>query len=347
MKSTLLTPLVTLTLALAVIAPLQGQDGPGNQNGPVQLKRIQPDGPDRGDNGDPGTRKPRRVPSGSPGESEPSGLVHVEPRPEPYLNRVPMDLDQVFLRATGHSESRNLVVGSSKLDPAVIGNFDEDLTIMSRILDQVVERTSAHANNRALGIALVNPLGGNSQNLYLEGYGVLFQLNVGFSLLPPASPDEKKPNQPVDSPWEQARRDIYGNRDASREWSSPAPEYDSDKVARLKQELLEALKQAANIRNLKSDDVVAIAVTGSASQRMMFRSLRVNPARVNPSADNGPQRNEPQEPGQPADVSYRTSTRSTRPGTMTLRVKKSDADSLAKGKITFEEFKNRVVVNVY
>jgi len=52
-------------------------------------------------------------------------------------------------------------------------------------------------------------------------------------------------------------------------------EYDGTKVNKLKDALFEALKNATNIRNLKSDDSITVCVFGGASEAP-FRMKRLN-----------------------------------------------------------------------
>src|SRR5438067_13785729 len=96
-----------------------------------------------------------------------------------------------------------------------------------------------------------------SQNLYIEGYGALFFLNVNYPLVAP--PQEKKedaePKEQTSSEWENARRELY--RTPGAEWDlngpfaktlsgPPAEEYDADKVEALKRNLIGSLKNAAH-----------------------------------------------------------------------------------------------------
>jgi len=104
------------------------------------------------------------------------------------------------------------------------------------------------------------------RSLYLEGYGALFLLNVGIPLLPPpAKAEPQKEKSPVDSNWDQARQELYGQRTEGKTVTGPVKEYSEEKVNRLKDALLEALKNATNIRNLKPNDSVTVCVFGGAS----------------------------------------------------------------------------------
>src|SRR5437899_1586760 len=159
-----------------------------------------------------------------------------------------------------------LVIRTSDADAKTQANLEEDLAVMSRILDKTVaKKLDDDRGNRFMGInVLFAPGSGSIRNLYLEGYGALFLLNVNFPLLPPPEKAEPtKEKSETDSTWEEAKQELYGQSDA---WAqvgkafkfgmSPGPqqEYDKDKVDDLKESLLEALKNATNIRNLKADE---------------------------------------------------------------------------------------------
>ena len=129
-----------------------------------------------------------------------------------------------------------------------------------------------------MGISvLIAPGSAPIRSMYLEGYGAVFMLNVGFPLLaPPAKPEVPKEKAPVDSTWEEARRELYarpGDIPGVRQipqralrfpgTPEPAEEYSEEKVDRLKKALVEALKNATNIRDLNPDDWVNICVFGA------------------------------------------------------------------------------------
>jgi hypothetical protein len=103
----------------------------------------------------------------------------------------------------------------------------------------------------------------------------------------------------------------------------------------LKKELLEALKNAANIRAVKSEESITIAVVGN---RAVNATARVK--RVTKTPGNAPRK---------ADILYATDASRTgsRDTMLTIRVKKSDVDAFAKGTIEFDEFKKRAAVSAY
>src|SRR5438132_1149498 len=253
----------------------------------------------------------------------------------------------------GHDgPGRALVIRTSDADAKAQGNLEEDLAVMSRILDKTLaQKLDEDRQNRFMGInVLFGPGSSPIRSIYLEGYGALFLLNVNFPLLPPPEkPEQTKDKSETDSTWEEARREIYGQHDA---WSQvgkafkfsmaggPEQEYDEKKVEDLQEGLLEALKNATNIRNLKSDETITVCVFGGASAApgKAKAAGKTKLSRVTVSADDEGNQVllEPREDGTPAHGTI-----------MTIRVKKSDADAFAKGKLNLDEFRKQASITTY
>ena len=173
------------------------------------------------------------------------------------------------------SAGRTLVIPKEAAEPKDLPQFEEDLNIMARILRKAAGGATEKSRS-AMGIFVHNhPLGEGAapQNLYLEGYGALFFLDVNYPLVaPPARKAEAATKEQTSSEWDEARRELYqqaappnlGDLAVLQFTSSgPAPEqYDADKVERLKTDLLSALKHAAHIRHLKAEETVTVLVAG-------------------------------------------------------------------------------------
>lgn len=244
-----------------------------------------------------------------------------------------------FGRAQG-SAGRSLVIRSSADggDGDQSAQLEEDLTVMAHILDKAVDADGdgGSRGRRAMGIDLVfGPASAPVRNLYIEGYGVVFLLNAGIPLVaPPARVEQPKENSATDSSWDAARREVYGNPGAGKAPPPPAPEYDSTKVENLKTSLLNALKSASNIRNLRSEDYVTVCVFGAGGGGAPTGGAT---AFAFSSGDVG---------GGAGGWQYpRAGTRTG--GTMTIRVRKSDVDAFAKGKLTPEEFQRKAALMTY
>jgi hypothetical protein len=243
--------------------------------------------------------------------------------------------------AGGRGSAQPLVVRTTDTDPNTVSKIQEDLNVMSRIVTKTVEREAGReGHDSAMGIVLsALPASRRPQSLYLEGYGALFMIPVKFPLVAPSSKEEEKAEKTVDSTWEQTRRELYGQKGGPvRVWELPAreqaPAYDAEQVENLKKELLESLKNGTNIRDLKPEESITIAVIGTASGGLGVKMKQPN------SRSSGTVRK--------SEIFAIAGPRGAgRESTLTMRVKKADVDAFAKGTIDFEQFKKRAAVFAY
>lgn len=252
----------------------------------------------------------------------------------------------------GRMESRTFVVGAAKLDAKTLAAMEEDLVVMAHLLEKTLIHELGQPASSAMGISVLAR--GNSrvtQSLYLEGYGVVFQIGVSFPLVPTTTPPQEA-ERPVAkaSPWEEAHREIFGPRERADAWlgsppfSRRQPQYQPDRVETLKRDLLEALKNAANIRNLKPDEFIAIMVTGPETQAAWRPGRRLGgEARgampEDRSGGDAPLGNIP-----PAGPAAWPAT--PHQAVLSIRVRRADVESLAQGKLSAEEFRRKAAINV-
>ena len=241
----------------------------------------------------------------------------------------------------GRNAAPPLIVRSSNTDPTVLSNIQEDLTVMSRLLNKNLDSKSGRdKRDSAMGIVLsAMPSSRRPQSVYLEGYGALFMVNVKFPLVATSAKEEEKSDKPGDTAWEETKRELYGPRERAGFFGaqdSPAPEYDSGKVEDLKKDILESLKNATNIRNLKPEESIVVAVTGSGGESgPVVRAKRINKAKATFG-------------GGPHVVAMTAGNENPRQQTtLTIRVKKSDVDDYAKGKLSFAEFQKKAAISAY
>jgi hypothetical protein len=261
----------------------------------------------------------------------------------------------------GTLRPRTLVIRSADLDQKAQSNLEEDLNVMSRIFAKALKEKGGDEDAlTAMGMKIRTlSISGQSgiQNMYLDGYGALFLMSVRFPLLPqPEAPEKEASKEPADSTWEEAKRELYGPKETGanvRTWeyssNKPREEYDAKKVAKLKESLLHALKNATNIRKLKSDDFITVAVAGADNVAVRTWAL--------PSVYSSPERRKETELKDNVDrnvgnVVVRRGVRDVRGAsggetTMTIRVKKSDVDAFAKGSLTFEDFQKKASIATY
>ena len=222
--------------------------------------------------------------------------------------------------------------------------MEEDLKVMARILEKAASgRDDKHPH--AMGIAIQNGFGSSSapRNLYIEGHGALFFMNANFPLLPQGKSSDTEPKEKTSTEWEEARRELSQPHGSgffefkTANFGSQAEEYDADKVEDLKRDLTAALKNAAHMRNLKSDETITVVVFG--------RGSGGHAKTVKKSAGGG---------GSGGGGSGRTiyafsgsgggDSRGTK---LIIRARKSDIDSFQKDKLSAEDFRKKVTTIVY
>lgn len=234
--------------------------------------------------------------------------------------------------AAGRSAPAVTIVATSTGRTNLAQELQEDLPVMSRILGKVVQKPSKQdPYATAMGVHLVVPFEGRGpQSTFIEGFGVLFQLQVRFPLISTSSPAPQAEKKNEDSTWERTKKEMYGGRSnvsvtrATPSRSKSVP-FSAEKVESLKTGLLESLKQAHNIRNLEENDTVTVVVQGSAGNgSRIYVASNLSHA-----------------------TTLTTQSSSGLPGTMVIKAKKADIDALAEEKIDQDEFNKRAVVAVY
>jgi len=121
-------------------------------------------------------------------------------------------------------------------------------------------------------------------------------------------------------------------------WSSspargPAEEFDAGRVEKLKESLLEALRNATHIRALKPDDFITLVVQGADIARAEVKRFRAD---GNNKADSN-------------RAGYTVVRKGGGGGqsVMTIRLKKADADACAQGKLTPDDFRKKAAIQTY
>jgi len=240
---------------------------------------------------------------------------------------------------------RALLIPKDDADPEAFANAEEDLNIMALILEKAVAQQSDDDHKKVMGIDML--FGGNSsspRSLLIEGYGAVFMLRTKLALTPPPKPKtETKPKESATSEWDDVRRELYGPSEWDREYrefskafkgipgfGSSSEEYDEQKVEQLKGAVVEALKNAANIRHLKGDNTVTVVVTGSVSGPTGFVSRR----------------DENKNDSRRVEVRREARSDNSRGSVMLVQAKKSDIDAFAKDN-NQDQFKKKVKIRVY
>ena len=243
-----------------------------------------------------------------------------------------------------------LVIPSAEITTEEIAMINEDMSIMSRILEKNLQQ--AHINVGSMFIPSSDPWNFNvvfgrgkqaTQGMYLQGYGALFLMKVDFPLSPGPQVEEEKQTQQkneedVDPVWTEMKNEIFESETSKRHKDErPKKEYDAEKVENLKTILTKALKHATNIRNLKPEEWVILTITGSGISSGI-KSMRTIPetGQVIVIGENNKTRILPG--GFSEDIGL------SLPTVLVVRAKKSDIDLFAKGDLDYDQFQQNTQI---
>lgn len=238
-----------------------------------------------------------------------------------------------------------LVIPTGEIKTEDLFTIIEDMNVMSRILDKKVDVSSGGMFRSGYGRVNFSFLGStgarSTEAIFLQGYGALFLKKVNFPLSPPPEVQEEEKEtkeEDVDPVWKQMRQEIYEPQEDRRRRDERSEEkYDSEKVENLKTNLIKALKHASNIRSLKPDESVILAVTGSSQSANVIVEAIPGTAQVL-VVDKKDKRTRIFEGGLPNDIGFSS------PTVLVIRAKKSDIDAFAKDEISFDQFNQRTQV---
>ena len=247
------------------------------------------------------------------------------------------------------------VIPSEQTSTEDLLTINEDMSVMSRIFEKNIEQTRISAARGSIFDSRRDPywmlMGGGRggiQSMYLQGYGALFLMKVDFPLSPPPQAQEEKETQKAkegDPVWDQVRREIYDPEqvDIRRRTDRPESKYDAEKVENLKTTIIKALKHAANIRILKTDESVILSVTGKSVSDGIVQVIDVSGTdEVIAIVDvQGKHVQKYYKDGLPEDIKFSS------PTVLVIRAKKSDIDTFAKGDLDFDKFREKVQILSY
>jgi hypothetical protein len=137
----------------------------------------------------------------------------------------------------------------------------EDIDIMARIIEKTLEGKFPD-EYRASSL-----LFRGCQGIYLKGYGVVFMTSISFPVAEQAKAPQEK--APPDDLWQQTKYELKGLQVPGITYADIGGNYDSQKVAQLKEELVRLIgTYAPNIRQLSSQENIVIAVRGKPGLRV-------------------------------------------------------------------------------
>jgi len=228
--------------------------------------------------------------------------------------------------------AKAVIVRSGKADPRITAQLQEDLAVMSRILEKsAAEYKDEH--EEAAGIQIFTLQGGRPiRSMYLEEYGVVFTLNVSIPLKPEPKIEEveDKRQDNANEEWNDARNELFGEKRAWRGHPDKPPRrsFDPHQVEEFRNSLVDALKNASNIRHLRETDFVTIVVRGRSLEGDIENRLEL-------LMENGGRVLSPVAEERSGD------------STLVLRIRKNELDDAVKRKGPAEEFKKKVSITAY
>ncbi len=256
------------------------------------------------------------------------------------MGKMHQQLSKMRFGVDGPASMRLFVLPSDDSTSEDVGRIREELAIMDRILRKAWDGDSGrrmHGGPLRLSFGSVR-FGSRSDldAMYLAGSGAVFLLEVDFPLAEIATPPTAKEKgvKGGDDTWEKTRRELHGETEIeSEEDTEEVTPYDAARVQKLREALVGALKQAGNLKCVKSGETVTLVVTGRGAKG----SVTVTKRSGNYALDAQSAGNDVQvltfdgEPKQNSTV-------------MTIRAKKSDLDAVTAGQLSVEDFGHRVTV---
>lgn len=259
------------------------------------------------------------------------------------------------------ASSRPLVISAEGLSETVLQSIDEDMRIMAHVLSDRLG-TDGKSASWASGIPLLNyARESNTRDLFINGTGALFFLNVDFPLAGPAPKKDPVKEEPKDTAWERARRQVLGAQDPSNPghaWPLPnlgypidsrsknqqrARSFQPERVDTLLENLADAIRSAANIRALNAEDRVWVVVSGPASLQQMTSPHSNYPSRHQPQAQFPSRQDIPENnPNARRRATVYTSLGGAEGTRLTLSASKQDIDEFDAGILSAKEFLKRI-----
>lgn len=251
-------------------------------------------------------------------------------------------LQDLYPPKTSYGEAV-LVVPAAAMKPEDFLAITEDMNIMARIFDKQLNNANLIQNRgydgyyflqgKKINWGFLNNIFGRrdglaTETMYLEGFGAIFLMKVGFPLIAPPKVEEKAGEDDTDKVWQQTKKEIYMPDlvKKRRIKGSPPQYYEPEKVEKLKRTLIGALKHASNIRALTQDKWVILTVTESVTRQLdivldgeLYKDINWD--------ENG-----------------LATLASSMPAVLTICVKKSDIDAFAKGELDYDKFRQRTKI---
>lgn len=238
------------------------------------------------------------------------------------------------------------IVPDKQLTTDELTNITEDVSVMRRILENKLRQANLlpPAGPFSLFVGDAYPYFGRGdgdagRSMYLQGYGLLFVMDVDYPLAPgpQVEPnDTPEPKVEGDPLWARTREEIYQPQrlDRKKNAGESRPTYSAEKVESLKTTVIQTLVHAANIRCLAPEESVIVRLTGSPESDVFAAETIAIPGtgQILVKTSNNDLR-----------IMERSLTE-TAQTLLTIRAKGADIKARAEGKLTDEQFRQRVQV---
>jgi hypothetical protein len=265
--------------------------------------------------------------------------------PEAALNRLRGALT-VGSFGSANESSGVFVVPAEAITVEDLAGINEDINVMTRIFEKklrqanLLPQTSPYPLLGSIGYRAWGERGGSTRSMYLQGYGILFMMEVDFPLAPGSETQDTeqsaKPESDVDPVWAGARAEIYDPQRLDRQDNpyDSTPQYSEERVENLKAAVIEAFVHAANIRCLRPDESVIVTITGTPAARLSHAETIAIPGTGQVVVR-----------GKNNELKIVEGLVSNdAPTVLTIRAKASDIKALAAGQLGEPQFQQRVQV---
>lgn len=278
-------------------------------------------------------------------ETTPASIGVSAPPTDP-AERLVSVLEQQSIQSTSRSAAV-FIVPARPMTAEELADITEDVNVMRRIFENKLRQANllAPAGPFSLFAWDAYPYFGRgggdaAPSMYLQGYGVLFMMNVDYPLAPgpQVEPNEtaQQPQAETDPVWARTRDEIYrpASLEPRRGADDARPTFSAERVENLKTTVIQALVHAANIRCLAPDESVVVRLTGSPESTVSAGETLAASRSVQIAVPNSARYLRILEG--PFPETARTA--------LTIRAKGADIKARADGKLTDEQFRQRVQV---
>ena len=237
------------------------------------------------------------------------------------------------------------IVPAQPMTTEELTSITEDVNVMRRIFENKLQQANLLPPAGPLSVFLGggHPYFGAAEGearrtMYLQGYGVLFVMEVDYPLAPGPQPEPNETPEPQvdgDPVWASTREEIYQPRVArKKDPYDSRPKYSREKVESLKTTVIQTLVHAANIRCLAPEESVIVTLAGSPESDVFAGETIAIPGtgQIVVKTNNS---------------NFRIVERSlteTAQTVLTIRAKAADIKARAEGKLSDEQFRQRVQV---